>query len=97
MSRSSIDRPKSPTSNDALLHRTILATVSPTRSNLEETLSTLDYALRARTIKNKPELNQVSVLVAHFVCLERPSLIGTLHFRAASHESCCLEGVQRRD
>jgi kinesin family protein 11 len=36
----------------------IIATVSPTRSNVEETLSTLDYALRARSIRTKPELNQ---------------------------------------
>ncbi|KAG6879988.1 hypothetical protein C0992_008581 [Termitomyces sp. T32_za158] len=36
----------------------IIATVSPARSNIEETLSTLDYALRAKSIKNKPELNQ---------------------------------------
>ena len=36
----------------------IIATISPARSNLEETLSTLDYALRAKSIKNKPEVNQ---------------------------------------
>ncbi|KAG6900878.1 hypothetical protein C0993_009996 [Termitomyces sp. T159_Od127] len=36
----------------------IIATISPARSNVEETLSTLDYALRAKSIKNKPELNQ---------------------------------------
>ncbi|KAJ7632641.1 kinesin 2 [Roridomyces roridus] len=36
----------------------IIATVSPARSNLEETLSTLDYALRAKSIRNKPEVNQ---------------------------------------
>jgi kinesin family protein 11 len=36
----------------------IIATISPARSNLEETLSTLDYALRAKSIKNKPEINQ---------------------------------------
>ncbi|CAA7271682.1 unnamed protein product [Cyclocybe aegerita] len=36
----------------------IIATISPARSNLEETLSTLDYALRAKSIRNKPELNQ---------------------------------------
>jgi kinesin family protein 11 len=36
----------------------IVATISPARSNLEETLSTLDYALRAKSIKNKPEVNQ---------------------------------------
>lgn len=35
----------------------IIATVSPTRPNMEETISTLDYALRAKSIKNKPEVN----------------------------------------
>ncbi|RDB21393.1 Kinesin-like protein bimC [Hypsizygus marmoreus] len=36
----------------------IIATVSPARSNMEETLSTLDYAIRAKSIRNRPELNQ---------------------------------------
>lgn len=36
----------------------IVATVSPARCNLEETLSTLDYAMHAKDIRNKPELNQ---------------------------------------
>ncbi|KAH8925246.1 kinesin-domain-containing protein, partial [Atractiella rhizophila] len=36
----------------------IIATISPVKSNLEETLSTLDYAMRAKSIKNKPEVNQ---------------------------------------
>jgi len=36
----------------------VIATISSARSNLEETLSTLDYALRAKSIKNKPEINQ---------------------------------------
>jgi len=36
----------------------IIATVSPARCNMEETLSTLDYALRAKSIRNKPEINQ---------------------------------------
>ncbi|XP_051936738.1 kinesin-like protein KIF11 [Hippocampus zosterae] len=36
----------------------IIATVSPSSSNLEETLSTLDYASRAKNIMNKPEVNQ---------------------------------------
>ncbi len=35
----------------------IVATVSPTRSNMEETLSTLDYAIRAKSIRNRPEVN----------------------------------------
>jgi kinesin family protein 11 len=37
----------------------IIATVSPARSNLEETISTLDYAFRAKNIKNKPQVNQL--------------------------------------
>ena len=36
----------------------IIATISPARCNLEETLSTLEYALRAKSIRNKPEVNQ---------------------------------------
>lgn len=36
----------------------IIATISPARSNMEETLSTLDYAMRAKSIRNKPEVNQ---------------------------------------
>lgn len=37
----------------------IIATVSPAKSNLEETISTLDYAFRAKNIKNKPQVNQM--------------------------------------
>ncbi|CAA2933622.1 kinesin KIN-5D [Olea europaea subsp. europaea] len=36
----------------------IIATISPSIHSLEETLSTLDYAHRAKNIKNKPEVNQ---------------------------------------
>ncbi|WOL14877.1 kinesin-like protein KIN-5A [Canna indica] len=36
----------------------IIATISPSILCLEETLSTLDYAHRAKNIKNKPEINQ---------------------------------------
>ncbi|KAM9365269.1 kinesin-like protein KIF11 isoform 1-T2 [Pholidichthys leucotaenia] len=36
----------------------IIATVSPSSSNMEETLSTLEYACRAKNIMNKPEVNQ---------------------------------------
>ncbi|KAL6574761.1 hypothetical protein OROMI_012046 [Orobanche minor] len=36
----------------------IIATISPSAHCLEETLSTLDYASRAKSIKNKPEANQ---------------------------------------
>ncbi|CAK9805757.1 Kinesin-like protein Klp61F [Anthophora quadrimaculata] len=36
----------------------IIATISPAHINLEETLSTLDYAHRAKNITNRPEVNQ---------------------------------------
>ncbi|XP_076177804.1 kinesin-like protein KIF11-B isoform X2 [Ptiloglossa arizonensis] len=36
----------------------IIATVSPASINIEETLSTLDYAHRAKNITNRPEINQ---------------------------------------
>ncbi|KAL8125892.1 hypothetical protein AgCh_013261 [Apium graveolens] len=36
----------------------IVATISPSAHCLDETLSTLDYAHRAKNIKNKPEANQ---------------------------------------
>ena len=35
----------------------IIATVSPAKSNLEETISTLDYAFRAKNIRNKPQIS----------------------------------------
>ncbi|XP_054007710.1 kinesin-like protein Klp61F isoform X1 [Hylaeus anthracinus] len=35
----------------------IIATISPASINLEETLSTLDYAHRAKNITNRPEIN----------------------------------------
>jgi kinesin family protein 11 len=36
----------------------IIATVSSERNDMDETLSTLDYALRAKSIRNRPEVNQ---------------------------------------
>lgn len=37
----------------------IIATVSPARINLEETMSTLDYAAGAKNIQNKPQINHM--------------------------------------
>ena len=37
---------------------TIIATISPAKCNIEETISTLEYASRAKSIKNRPEVNQ---------------------------------------
>ncbi|PLW52409.1 hypothetical protein PCASD_00047 [Puccinia coronata f. sp. avenae] len=48
----------------------IIATVSPSRLNLDETISTLDYALRAKSIKNRPELNNKinkSILINQYI------------------------------
>ncbi|EUB61650.1 Kinesin-related motor protein Eg5 [Echinococcus granulosus] len=36
----------------------IIATIGPGSSSLEETISTLDYAHRAKNIQNRPEINQ---------------------------------------
>jgi kinesin family protein 11 len=36
----------------------IIATISPAKVSLDETISTLEYANRAKNIKNKPQLNQ---------------------------------------
>ncbi|KAL0929137.1 hypothetical protein M5K25_001079 [Dendrobium thyrsiflorum] len=49
----------------------IIANISPSIQCLEETLSTLEYAHRARSIKNKPEINQKimkSVLMKDLYC-----------------------------
>lgn len=48
----------------------IIATISPSASNFEETLNTLDYAHRAKNIKNKPEVNQKmaqSEAIQHYI------------------------------
>jgi len=37
----------------------LIATISPSNVCLEETLSTLDYAFRAKKIKNRPQVNQL--------------------------------------
>jgi kinesin family protein 11 len=53
----------------------IVATVSPTRSNMEETLSTLEYAIRAKSIRNRPEVNahltKTSLLKEYLSDIER--------------------------
>ncbi|ODQ68462.1 kinesin-domain-containing protein [Nadsonia fulvescens var. elongata DSM 6958] len=36
----------------------IIATISPSKACLEETISTLEYVNRAKNIKNKPQINQ---------------------------------------
>jgi len=36
----------------------IIATISPTSGGINETLSTLDYAFRAKNIRNQPQINR---------------------------------------
>lgn len=36
----------------------LVATISPAINSLDETLSTLDYAMRAKHVHNRPEVNQ---------------------------------------
>lgn len=42
----------------------IIATISPCQADLEDTISTLEYAQRAKKITNKPEINQKITLKA---------------------------------
>lgn len=63
----------------------VIATVSPARTNLEETISTLDYAFRAKNIRNKPQINyplaKMMLLREFTVEIERlrSDLIATRH------------------
>lgn len=45
----------------------IIATVSPAKVSMDETVSTLDYASRAKSIKNKPQINQRLSKQVHFM------------------------------
>ncbi|CCX30040.1 Similar to Kinesin-like protein bimC; acc. no. P17120 [Pyronema omphalodes CBS 100304] len=68
---------------------TIIATISPARINLEETMSTLDYASRAKDIQNKPQVNQMlnkKTVIAEFVAdIER--------LKSALHASRLKNGI----
>lgn len=61
----------------------IIATVSPAVHCLEETLSTLDYAHRAKHIRNKPEV----LSLYHFSCfhLGQRYWKTRIHFRTLVH------------
>ncbi|RDW75913.1 kinesin-domain-containing protein [Coleophoma crateriformis] len=85
----------------------IIATVSPAKSNLEETISTLDYAFRAKNIRNKPQVNQVvnkKTLLKEFTAeIERlkSELIATRHRNGVylsneSYEEMTVESESRR-
>ncbi|KAI4285689.1 MAG: hypothetical protein L6R35_004599 [Caloplaca aegaea] len=85
----------------------IIATVSPAKSNLEETISTLDYAFRAKNIRNKPQVNQTiskKTLLKEFTAeIEKlkGELIATRHrngvyLTAEGYEEITQESESRR-
>ncbi|KAF1981695.1 kinesin heavy chain [Aulographum hederae CBS 113979] len=85
----------------------IIATLSPAKSNLEETISTLDYAFRAKNIKNKPQINQMvskKTLLKEFTAeIEKlkSELIATrqrngVYLTAESYEEITTESESRR-
>ncbi|KAI4178142.1 MAG: hypothetical protein L6R41_008524 [Letrouitia leprolyta] len=85
----------------------IIATVSPAKSNLEETISTLDYAFRAKNIRNKPQVNQTiskKTLLREFTAeIEKlkGELIATRHrngvyLTAEGYEEITQESESRR-
>ena len=85
----------------------IIATLSPAKSNLEETISTLDYAFRAKNIRNKPQVNQMvskKTLLKEFTAeIEKlkSELIATrqrngVYLTAESYEELTTESESRR-
>ncbi|PYH91239.1 kinesin-domain-containing protein [Aspergillus ellipticus CBS 707.79] len=85
----------------------IIATVTPSRSNLEETISTLDYAFRAKNIRNKPQINSTmpkKTLLREFTSeIEKlkGELIATRHRNGVymsvdSYEEMTMESESRR-
>jgi len=85
----------------------IIATLSPAKSNLEETISTLDYAFRAKNIRNKPQVNSMvskKTLLKEFTAeIEKlkSELIATrqrngVYLTAESYEEITTESESRR-
>ncbi|KAH6656971.1 P-loop containing nucleoside triphosphate hydrolase protein [Truncatella angustata] len=85
----------------------IIATISPARSNLEETISTLDYAFRAKNIRNKPQItamiNKKTLLKEFTYEIERlkSELIATrtrngVYLSNDSYEEMTVESESRR-
>lgn len=85
----------------------IIATVSPARSNLEETISTLDYAFRAKNIRNKPQINSTlpkkTLLREYTMEIEqlKSDLIATRHrngvyLSSEAYEEMKIESESRR-
>lgn len=85
----------------------IIATVTVSRTNLEETISTLDYAFRAKNIRNKPQINSTmskkTLLREYTYEIEKlkAELIATRHRNGVymttdSYEEMTMENESRR-
>lgn len=85
----------------------IIATISPAKSNLEETISTLDYAFRAKNIKNRPQVNTLiskKALLTEFTAeIEKlkTELIATrlrngVHLTNEAYEEMTVQNESRR-
>ncbi|KAM0742574.1 hypothetical protein ACQRIT_002751 [Beauveria bassiana] len=84
----------------------IIATLSPAKSNLEETISTLEYAFRAKNIRNRPQLNAIpkKMLLKEFTAeIEKlkTELIATrrrdgVHLSNEMYEEMTAESESRR-
>lgn len=85
----------------------IIATISPSRSNLEETISTLDYAFRAKNIRNRPQISSTmskKTLLREFTTeIEKlkSELIATrlrngVYMTATAYEEMTVESESRR-
>lgn len=60
----------------------LIATISPSSASLEETMSTLDYAARAKCIENRPEVNRK--MTRHAVIRHQSSEIEALQRQIAA-------------
>jgi len=71
----------------------VIATISPSIHCLEETLSTLDYAHRAKNIKNKPEVSLSDILLQYYLLNKTTALTASslIPDQPEDDEICCHE------
>ncbi|ESW98220.1 hypothetical protein KL918_004035 [Ogataea parapolymorpha] len=85
----------------------IIATLSPAKTSLEETLSTLEYAHTAKSIRNKPQVNEVvnkKTLISEYMDeierltrdLNAARTQNGVYLDEASYEQLCRESESRR-
>jgi hypothetical protein len=53
----------------------IICTVTPASRFIEESISTLKFASRAKTIQNKPQLNEVKITIMPIMCTDNLILL----------------------